>query len=181
MPTCSRPSSHQGDGDGMAKRGFGRIVNITSSSVKSPIDILGPRTARAADDGFVGRRARPIAAQGVTSQPAGSFDTDRPRRCRRGAEAGQDFRHRVGKARKKSAKPLRHAGEFGAILRLSLQHAGRYMTGQNVWPTRPPTRQPTEPAHERGEAHREQQKRALEKITLVSVTGLPDARGARWP
>jgi 3-oxoacyl-[acyl-carrier protein] reductase len=27
--------------DGMMKRGFGRIVNITSSSVKAPIDILG--------------------------------------------------------------------------------------------------------------------------------------------
>ena len=34
--------------DGMAERGFGRIINITSSAVKAPIDVLGLSTARAA-------------------------------------------------------------------------------------------------------------------------------------
>jgi 3-oxoacyl-[acyl-carrier protein] reductase len=34
--------------DGMAARGFGRIVNITSSAVKAPIDILGLSNGRAA-------------------------------------------------------------------------------------------------------------------------------------
>jgi 3-oxoacyl-[acyl-carrier protein] reductase len=40
--------------DGMAARGFGRIVNITSSAVKAPIDILGlSNGARSGLTGFV--------------------------------------------------------------------------------------------------------------------------------
>ena len=68
--------------DGMAKRGFGRIVNITSSSVKAPIDVLGlSNGARSGLTGFVAGLARQenIANRNVTInnlQP-GSFDTDR--------------------------------------------------------------------------------------------------------
>jgi 3-oxoacyl-[acyl-carrier protein] reductase len=69
--------------DGMAARGFGRIVNITSSSVKSPIDILGlSNGARSGLTGFVAGVARTkIAAQGVTINNIlpGKFDTDRIR------------------------------------------------------------------------------------------------------
>ena len=40
--------------DGMAERGFGRIVNITSSAVKAPIDILGlSNGARSGLTGFI--------------------------------------------------------------------------------------------------------------------------------
>jgi 3-oxoacyl-[acyl-carrier protein] reductase len=35
--------------DGMSARGFGRIVNITSSAVKAPIDILGLSNGRGRD------------------------------------------------------------------------------------------------------------------------------------
>ncbi len=54
--------------DGMAERGFGRIVNITSSAVKAPIDILGlSNGARSGLTGFVAGLARSgIAAKGVT-------------------------------------------------------------------------------------------------------------------
>ena len=54
--------------DGMAARGFGRIVNITSSAVKAPIDILGlSNGARSGLTGFVAGVARSgIAAKGVT-------------------------------------------------------------------------------------------------------------------
>ncbi|MBY0466368.1 MAG: SDR family NAD(P)-dependent oxidoreductase, partial [Burkholderiales bacterium] len=45
--------------DGMAARGFGRIVNITSSAVKAPIDILGlSNGARSGLTGFVAGVAR---------------------------------------------------------------------------------------------------------------------------
>lgn len=67
--------------DGMAARGFGRIVNITSSAVKAPIDILGlSNGARSGLTGFVAGLARSgIAAKGVTinSILPGKFDTDR--------------------------------------------------------------------------------------------------------
>jgi 3-oxoacyl-[acyl-carrier protein] reductase len=43
--------------DGMAARGFGRIVNITSSAVKAPIDILGLSNGAGRDHQlFVARR-----------------------------------------------------------------------------------------------------------------------------
>src|SRR5665647_3065469 len=67
--------------DGMAARGFGRIVNITSSAVKAPIDILGlSNGARSGLTGFVAGVARSkLAAQGVTINNLlpGAFDTDR--------------------------------------------------------------------------------------------------------
>src|SRR5690606_2050052 len=69
--------------DGMAARGFGRVVNITSSAVKAPIDILGlSNGARSGLTGFVAGVARSgLAAQGVTINNLlpGVFDTDRVR------------------------------------------------------------------------------------------------------
>ena len=125
--------------DGMAARGFGRIVNITSSSVKSPIDILGlSNGARSGLTGFVAGLARSnIAAQGVTINNLlpGAFDTDRLR----GTMAGTA--QKVGKTlesvmdARRSNIPARRFGnaeEFGAICAfLCSQHAA-YMTGQNV-------------------------------------------------
>ena len=67
--------------DGMAERGFGRVINITSSAVKAPIDILGlSNGARSGLTGFVAGLARsPLAAKGVTFNNLlpGKFDTDR--------------------------------------------------------------------------------------------------------
>ena len=53
--------------DGMIARGFGRIVNITSASVKSPIPHLGMSNgARAGLTGFVAGLARQVARHNVT-------------------------------------------------------------------------------------------------------------------
>ena len=53
--------------DGMCTRGFGRIVNITSSAVKAPIAPLGlSNGARAGLTGFVAGVARQVADRGVT-------------------------------------------------------------------------------------------------------------------
>lgn len=126
--------------DGMAARGFGRIVNITSSAVKAPIDILGlSNGARSGLTGFVAGVARTnkLAAANVTINNLlpGAFDTDRLKATM------------VGTA-EKTGKPIeavmetRRAGipawrfgtpaEFGAICAfLCSQHAG-YITGQNV-------------------------------------------------
>jgi len=125
--------------DGMAKRGFGRIVNITSSSVKSPIDILGlSNGARSGLTGFVAGVARTsIAAQGVTINNLlpGSFDTDRLKGTMAGTaqKTGQDF-DAVWEARKKNI-PARRFGtpaEFGAICAFLCSMQAGYMTGQNV-------------------------------------------------
>src|SRR5215213_9757901 len=68
--------------DGMMERGFGRIVNITSSAVKGPIDILGlSNGARSGLTGFVACLARKTIRRGVTINNLlpGPFDTDRLR------------------------------------------------------------------------------------------------------
>ncbi len=68
--------------DGMIGRGFGRIVNITSASVKSPIATLGMSNgARAGLTGFVGGLARQVARHNVTINGLlpGPFLTDRLR------------------------------------------------------------------------------------------------------
>ncbi|MCY7369654.1 MAG: SDR family oxidoreductase [Polaromonas sp.] len=125
--------------DGMAARGFGRIVNITSSSVKAPIDILGlSNGARSGLTGFVAGVARTkLAASGVTLNNLlpGAFDTDRLRGTMQGAatKTGQPL-EAVMDARRKNI-PARRFGtpeEFGAICAfLCSQHAA-YITGQNV-------------------------------------------------
>jgi 3-oxoacyl-[acyl-carrier protein] reductase len=125
--------------DGMAARGFGRIVNITSSAVKSPIDILGlSNGARSGLTGFVAGVARSkLAAQGVTINNLlpGAFDTDRLRGTMSGAaqKTGQPL-ETIMDARRKNIPAQRFgtSEEFGAICAfLCSQHAG-YMTGQNV-------------------------------------------------
>src|SRR5215468_3387349 len=66
--------------DGMIARKFGRIVNITSSAVKAPIDVLGlSNGARTGLTGFVAGLSRKTVAHGVTINNLlpGPFDTDR--------------------------------------------------------------------------------------------------------
>jgi 3-oxoacyl-[acyl-carrier protein] reductase len=68
--------------DGMIERRFGRIVNITSSAVKAPIEILGlSNGARSGLTGFVAGLARKTVAHNVTINNLlpGFFDTDRQR------------------------------------------------------------------------------------------------------
>jgi 3-oxoacyl-[acyl-carrier protein] reductase len=125
--------------DGMAQRGFGRIINITSSAVKAPIDILGlSNGARSGLTGFVAGVSRSgLAAQGVTINNLlpGAFDTDRLKATMAGAatKSGQPI-EAVMDARRQTI-PARRFGnpqEFGAICAfLCSVHAG-YMTGQNV-------------------------------------------------
>src|SRR5215813_3516876 len=66
--------------DGMMRRGFGRIVNITSSAVKAPIESLGlSNGARSGLTGFVAGVARKTVRHNVTINNLlpGSFATDR--------------------------------------------------------------------------------------------------------
>jgi 3-oxoacyl-[acyl-carrier protein] reductase len=68
--------------DGMIERRFGRIVNITSSAVKAPIEILGlSNGARSGLTGFVAGLSRKTVAANVTINNLlpGYFDTDRQR------------------------------------------------------------------------------------------------------
>ncbi|MCY0387724.1 SDR family oxidoreductase [Robbsia sp. Bb-Pol-6] len=124
--------------DGMIARRFGRIVNITSSSVKAPIDILGlSNGARSGLTGFVAGVARTVAQHNVTINNLlpGMFDTDRlGATIKAGAAASGTSEAAVREARRGTV-PARRFGrpdEFGAACAfLCSAHAG-YMTGQNV-------------------------------------------------
>ena len=125
--------------DGMMARGFGRIVNITSSAVKAPIDILGlSNGARSGLTGFVAGASRStLAGKGVTINNLlpGAFATDRLVAIFQGASARTGKSVEALSEARRSAIPAQRFGnpaEFGAICAfLCSQHAG-YMTGQNV-------------------------------------------------
>jgi 3-oxoacyl-[acyl-carrier protein] reductase len=123
----------------MAARGFGRIVNITSSAVKAPIDILAlSNGARSGLTGFVAGLARSdLAARGVTINNLlpGKFDTDRLRATLQ-ASAERSGRSLDAVMQAQIAQiPARRFGtpeEFGAVCAfLCSVHAG-YLTGQNL-------------------------------------------------
>jgi 3-oxoacyl-[acyl-carrier protein] reductase len=125
--------------DGMAARGFGRIVNITSSAVKAPIDILGlSNGARSGLTGFAAGVARSeIAARGVTINNLlpGAFDTDRLKNTFAGAakKSGQDIETlRASRQKAIPAGRFGTAAEFGAICAFLCSVHAAYMTGQNV-------------------------------------------------
>ena len=125
--------------DGMATRGFGRIINITSSAVKAPIDILGlSNGARSGLTGFVAGVSRSkLAAQGVTINNLlpGAFDTDRLKTTLQGAaqKSGQSV-EAVMEARRKTipAQRFGQADEFGSICAFLCSRQAGYINGQNV-------------------------------------------------
>lgn len=126
--------------DGMAARGFGRIVNITSGAVKAPISNLGlSNGARTGLTGFVAgvARAPKLAAANVTINNLlpGAFDTDRLRVTMQGAatRTGQSM-DAVMADRKKTVPAQRFgsAEEFGAICAFLCSAQASYIVGQNI-------------------------------------------------
>jgi 3-oxoacyl-[acyl-carrier protein] reductase len=123
--------------DGMLARHFGRILNITSSAVKAPIEALGlSNGARTGLTGFVAGLARQTVRHNVTINNLlpGPFDTDRQRALlSAAAQAGNKTVEEIRAARA-AANPAGRFGdplEFGALCAfLASQHAG-YITGQN--------------------------------------------------
>ena len=124
MPTCSTPIFLiKSVIDGMIDRKFGRIVNITSASVKSPIPELGMSNgARAGLTGFVAGLARQVAKHNVIINNIlpGPFMTDRlrsgfqaaARSSNRpvedaGAGAGQELADRTGGRPRRIRRRLR--------------------------------------------------------------------------
>jgi 3-oxoacyl-[acyl-carrier protein] reductase len=123
--------------DGMIERKFGRIVNITSSAVKAPIDILAlSNGARSGLTGFVAGIARKGVAQNVTINNIlpGMFETETLRkRSEAGAKmAGKTFEE-VHADRRKIIPAARFGepDEFGALCAFICSTHASFMTGQN--------------------------------------------------
>lgn len=123
--------------DGMIERKFGRIVNITSAAVKSPIEILGlSNGARAGLTGFCAGLSRKTVRHNVTINNLlpGPFETDRMfGNARVAAEkAGVSFEDML--AKKAAANPSGRFGdpfEFGEMCAFICSAQAGFMTGQN--------------------------------------------------
>lgn len=122
----------------MIERQWGRVVNITSVSVKSPIPILGlSNSARAGLTGYVGGTARQVAKSGViiNNLLPGVHGTERALKLDQVMAESQGISVEQFREKSYQAIPAGRYGtaeEFGATCAfLCSQHAG-FMVGQNV-------------------------------------------------
>jgi 3-oxoacyl-[acyl-carrier protein] reductase len=123
--------------DPMIARKFGRIVNITSGAVKSPVAMLGlSNAARTGLTGFVAGLARQVARHNVTINNLlpGPFDTDRLRVTAEAAAkaAGKSVEDII--AERAAANPAWRVGapeEFGAACAFLCGVQAGYIVGQN--------------------------------------------------
>ena len=124
--------------DGMAERGFGRIVNITSQSTKMPVPNLGLSTAaRLALQGFCNTICREVVDRNVVINNLlpGPFDTDRLQSgiVHAANQAGIDVE--TARSQRMAATPAGRFGtaeEFGKVCAfLCSAHVG-FMTANSV-------------------------------------------------
>ncbi|TCM86104.1 SDR family oxidoreductase [Rhodovulum steppense] len=123
---------------GMIARGWGRVVNITSQSVKAPIPVLGlSNAARAGLTGYVAGTARQVAPHGITINNLlpGIHATDRANALDRAVAEAEAITLDEARARRAATIPARRYGtpaEFGAACAfLCSQYAG-FIVGQNI-------------------------------------------------
>jgi 3-oxoacyl-[acyl-carrier protein] reductase len=122
----------------MMERGWGRVVNITSQSVKAPIPQLGlSNAARTGLTGYVAGTARQVAGKGVTINNLlpGIHATDRANALDGGVVKAQGITLDEARARRAATIPAGRYGtseEFGAACAfLCSVHAG-FIVGQNI-------------------------------------------------
>ncbi len=112
--------------DGMAERGFGRVVNITSSAVRVPIPVIGLSNAtRAGLTNFVFGLVPEVSSKGITINNLlpGPFDTNRLRGSK------EITKHLTAN---KVAGRVGDPAELGAMCAFICSvHAG-YLNGQNI-------------------------------------------------
>ncbi len=122
----------------MMARGWGRVVNITSQSVKSPIAVLGlSNTARAGLTGFVAGTARQVAPSGVTINNLlpGIHATDRAISLDGAVMKAEGISMDEAIARRAATIPARRYGtaaEFGAACAFLCSANAGFIVGQNI-------------------------------------------------
>jgi len=123
---------------GMMERGWGRVVNITSQSVKAPIPVLGlSNSARAGLTGFVAGTSRQVARSGVTINNLlpGIHATDRADALDRADADAEGMTLEEARARRAATIPVRRYGtptEFGAACAFLCSRQAGFIVGQNI-------------------------------------------------
>ncbi|MBW8636441.1 SDR family oxidoreductase [Hoeflea sp. WL0058] len=124
--------------DGMCERGFGRIVNITSSSVYMPIPGLDLSSgARAGLTSFLGGVARTVANRNVTINTVlpGKMDTDRLTNNIKATAQKTGVSYEEAEKSVLRLVPAGRAGtaeEFGSACAFLCSRQAAYITGQNL-------------------------------------------------
>ena len=124
--------------DSMTARKFGRIVNITSGSVKMPLVGLDLSSgARAGLTAFLAGVARSVAASNVTINflLPGTFDTERLQSNIASNAKNKGVSFDEAKADRIASVPARRFGqpdEFGAACAFLCSAQAGYLTGQNL-------------------------------------------------
>jgi len=120
----------------MQRKGWGRIINITSSAVKSPLPLLGlSNGARSGLTGFIAGLAREVADKGVTINNLlpGRFETGRLKSYVAKVAAQRGVSYEQAAHDMSAANPTRRFGrpeEFGAMCAFIASAA--YLNGQNI-------------------------------------------------
>jgi len=123
---------------GMIERKWGRVVNITSGSVKAPIPALGlSNAARTGLTGFVAGTARQVAEHGVTINNLlpGIHATDRADSLDDGVAKAQGIDRATAKKQRQATIPARRYGtatEFGAACAFLCSDKAGFIVGQNL-------------------------------------------------
>ena len=123
---------------GMMDRGWGRVVNITSVSVKSPIAVLGlSNSARAGLTGYVAGTARQVAPHGViiNNLLPGLHATDRMITLDSAVAEQEGITIEEARTQRVANIPAGRYGtrqEFGATCAFMCSQFAGYMVGQNV-------------------------------------------------
>jgi 3-oxoacyl-[acyl-carrier protein] reductase len=124
--------------DPMVAKKFGRIVNITSGSVKAPLVGLDLSSgARAGLTAFLAGVARSVAASNVTINfmLPGTFETDRLRSNVEANAKKRGISFEQAKGERIATVPARRIGtpeEFGEVCAFLCSMQSGYITGQNV-------------------------------------------------
>ncbi|SNT68489.1 SDR family oxidoreductase [Paracoccus seriniphilus] len=122
----------------MMDRGWGRVVNITSQSVRSPIAVLGlSNTARAGLTGFVAGMARQVADKGVcvNNLLPGIHATDRADSLDSAVAQKEGISIEQARQNRMAAIPAKAYGQpedFGATCAFLCSQHARFIIGQNI-------------------------------------------------
>ena len=123
---------------GMCDRGWGRVVNITSQSVKAPIPVLGlSNAARTGLTGYVAGTSRQVAPKGVNINNLlpGIHDTDRATSLDQGVMKAEGITMEEARAKREATIPARRYGtpaEFGAACAFLCSEQAGFIVGQNI-------------------------------------------------
>jgi len=123
---------------GMMARGWGRVVNITSQSVKAPIPALGlSNAARTGLTGYVAGTARQVAGKGVTINNLlpGIHATDRAVQLDTGVSEAQGISMQAAREQRYATIPAGRYGtsdDFGAACAFLCSAQAGFIVGQNL-------------------------------------------------